>query len=121
VANPNKLLHRIVAALLLSLAALPTCASGRGSFGKDEPWNHERIDQLPAEVRTALVGMCGDLAAQRYFAGYFDDSRRLVLYFERLRCANQPNFCTQSGCLHQVYISTGAGYRLLKSYHGPRE
>ena len=25
--------------------------------------------------------------------------------------------CTQAGCLHQVYTSTGGRYRLLKSYY----
>lgn len=66
-----------------------------------------------------LVHMCGDLAAQHYFAGYFENSRRLVLHFERLRCANRVNLCTQQGCLHQVYVSEGGRYRLLKIYYGP--
>jgi hypothetical protein len=25
--------------------------------------------------------------------------------------------CTQAGCLHQVYVSTGGRYRLLRSYY----
>jgi hypothetical protein len=41
----------------------------------------------------------------------------LVLHFERLRCGDRAALCTQAGCLHQVYVSTGGRYRLLRSYY----
>jgi hypothetical protein len=35
------------------------------------------------------------------------------------RCGDRGALCTQAGCLHQVYISTGGRYRLLRSYYAP--
>ena len=76
---------------------------------------------LPAEVRNALAHMCRGARAQHQFAGYSQNSRTLVLHFEHLHCGDRAAFCTQAGCLHQVYISTSTGgrYRLLRSYYAP--
>jgi hypothetical protein len=75
---------------------------------------------LPPEIESALTRMCGpNLAAQRYFAGYFENSKFLVLHFGRLRCSDQTAICTQDRCLHQVYGKEGDHYHLLKSYYGP--
>jgi hypothetical protein len=57
--------------------------------------------------------------AQHQFAGYFQNWRVLVLHFEYFRCDDRAALCTQAGCLHQVYTSTGGRYRLLRSYYGP--
>ena len=82
-----------------------------------EPPNPQEINALPAEVRNAIAPMCRGAHAHRSFAGYSQNSRTLVLHFEHFHCADRGAFCTQAGCLHQVYVSEGGRYRLLRSYY----
>src|SRR5947209_915642 len=110
----------ITLALLFGFPTVLTPAFARASSFEEKIWDAENIDGLPPEVRSALTRMCGpDLAAQQYFAGYFENSKFLVLHFGRLRCGNRTAICTQGGCLHQVYRKQGDHYRLLKSYYVP--
>jgi hypothetical protein len=100
--------------------ASPAFAGGR-PFSEDR-WNPEHINQLPAEVRNAITRMCGESSrAEHYFATYFQNSRLIVLHFEHFRCGGRGALCNQAGCLHQVYVSTGGCYRLLRSYYGPED
>jgi hypothetical protein len=46
-------------------------------------------------------------------------SKRIVLHFEHFVCDGDGTYCTASGCLHQVYVSTDGHYRLLRSYYAP--
>jgi hypothetical protein len=106
--------------ILLGLLGQVAPAFSRASSFEADIWNAQNIDGLPPEVRSALTRMCGpDLAAQRYFAGYFANSKYLVLHFGRLRCGSRTAICTQGRCLHQVYGKEGNRYHLLKSYYGP--
>jgi hypothetical protein len=112
----------ITLAILLSFPGVLTPAFARASSFEEKVWDPGNIDALPPEVRSALTRMCGpDLAAQRYFAGYFENSKILVLHFGRLRCGNRTAICTQGRCFHQVYRKVGDRYRLLRSYYGPDE
>jgi hypothetical protein len=105
---------------LLAIAGQASLAFARsGGIHSEDPWNPQHINGLPPEVRNALAHMCGTARAQHQFASYFQNSRVLVLHFEHFRCGNRAALCTQAGCLHQVYVSTGGRYRLLRSYHGP--
>jgi hypothetical protein len=109
-------------ALGVLVAGQLTPVFGRASSFEDKTWDAGNISGLPSEVRRALTRMCGpDLAAQQYFAGYFDNSKILVLHFGRLRCTDQAAVCTQGRCLHQVYGKEGDHYHLLKSYYGPTD
>ena len=112
----------ITLGLLLGFLSQVTPVFARASSFEDEIWNAKNIDGLPPEVRSALTRMCGqDLAAQRYFAGYLQNSKFLVLHFGRLRCGDKTAICTQGRCLHQVYRKEGDRYHLLKSYYGPND
>jgi hypothetical protein len=112
----------ITLAILLALPGQPTPAFARASSFEDKTWDAGNIDGLPLEVRSALTRMCGpNLAAQQYFAGYLENSKFLVLHFERLRCGNQPAVCAQGRCLHQIYGKEGDHYHLLKNYYGPSD
>jgi hypothetical protein len=110
----------IAAGILLLLLANQPPTFARGSqVGHDDPWNSERIDRLPPEVRSAVTRMCGTATrAAHYFATYFDNSRLIKLHFEHLRCDEQARFCRGTSCLRQEYISTGGHYRLMRSYYG---
>ena len=96
--------------------ALPAFACG-GWHLLDPTWSPQHISGLPAEVRNALPHMCGDSQAEHQFASYSQNLRILILHFEHLRCGNRGMLCTQAGCLHQVYTSTGGRYRLVRSYY----
>ena len=110
----------VLAAALLSLVGQRSAAIARASqTSHDPPWNSEHISRLPEKIRQALIRLCGDSAlAAHYFATYSDNSRLINLHFEHFHCRAQA-FCTQAGCLHQVYFLSGGRYRLLRSYYGP--
>jgi len=110
----------IAAGILLVLLANQPPTFARGSqVEHDDPWNSERIDRLPPEVRSAVTRMCGNGAqAAHYFATYSDNSRLIKLHFEHLHCDEQARFCRGTSCLRQEYISTGGHYRLQRSYYG---
>jgi hypothetical protein len=82
---------------------------------KDPPWNPDRIDHLPPEVRSVVLAMCAkSSSAGHYFATYSQNSRLLNLHFEKFHCEQGPAFCTSAGCLHQVYALTAGHYHLVK-------
>jgi hypothetical protein len=111
----------LFATVLLATAIQATLAFARGGGPHPEDrWNPEYISGLPAEVRTVLAHMCSSPQAEHQFASYFENSRVLVLHFEHWRCGDRGPLCTNKGCLHHVYVSTGGRYRLLRSYYGPQ-
>jgi hypothetical protein len=109
----------ITLGLLLGFLSQVTPVFARGSSFEDKIWNAQYVDGLPPEVRSALTRMCGPDLAQRYFAGYLQNSKFLVLHFGRLRCGDKAANCTRGRCLYQVYRKVGDRYHLLKSYYGP--
>ena len=117
--------HLLALALLLLALLLSVCgqmgpAHSRGGVRVEETWNPEHITQLPPEVRSAVMRMCGPPpSAEHYFATYLQNSRLIKLHFEHFRCEGRAPLCNQSGCLHQEYILTRGHYRLLRSFYGP--
>src|SRR5689334_25367095 len=107
----------IVVAVLMSI---PSSAFARGGLAAEDRFNPRHISDLPTEIQNAVTRMCGPSSkAEHHFAGYFEKSQRIVLHFEHFSCDGRRALCTQAGCLHQVYVSTGGPYRLLRSYYGP--
>jgi hypothetical protein len=114
--------HRIILALMpLVFTGHSSAAFARGGLSNaDPPWNTEHIDRLPEAVRKAVVRLCAERPrAAHYFATYSENSRLINLHFEHFHCQTNKAFCTQEGCLHQVYILREGHYRLLRSYYGP--
>jgi hypothetical protein len=110
----------ITLTILLGFLGQPTPTFARASSFEDKTWDAGNVSVLPPEVHKTLTRMCGpDLVAQPYFAGYFANSKVLVLHFGRLRCGTQTGICIRGRCLHQVYGRKGGQYRLLNSYYGP--
>jgi len=112
-------------AIAAGVALLSFCnqaiAPDRGSqMVRDDPWNSERIELLPPEVRDAAIRMCEDHLprAGHYFATYFENSRLIRLQFELLQCDGRATLCRGDSCLRQEYGLTGGHYRLMKSYYG---
>jgi hypothetical protein len=104
----------IVAALLSGGQAL---AKG-GSLRSEDRYNPQHIENLPAEVRGAVMRQCAIPRALHEFAAY-SDHQRIVLHYEHFYCEGRDIFCNACGCLHQVYELSGGHYRLLRSYYAP--
>ena len=103
------------------LAILLSCGQSlaRGSnYHTEDRYNPQHISSLPTEVRNFIVHGCGEPEALHSFAQYFDDLKGVVLHFEHLLCHGDSTYCTDSsGCLHQVWISVGGHFRLVRSYY----
>jgi hypothetical protein len=106
----------IVAVLLLT--CLQSSAQG-GNFRTEDRYNPQHIDNLPLEIRNSILHRCSMPKALHPFASYFDSSQRIVLHFEHFVCDGDGTYCTPSGCLHQVWVSSGGHYRLVRSYYAP--
>ena len=111
---------RIHAVILGAVALTGMWATANAQKAKDPPWNAEHINQLPGEVRKAVLAICPQIPnAGHYFATYFHD--QINLHFEHFHCEQaRSTFCNGSQCLHQVYKLTDGHYRLAKSFYGPR-
>jgi hypothetical protein len=109
----------IAIVLLMTVAQASRVFARGGGPRAEDPWNPQHIEGLPSEVRDALKRMCASPRAEHYFATYFQGSRVLVLHFEYWRCGDRGQVCTQRGCLHQVYVSSGGRYQLMRAYYGP--
>lgn len=94
------------------LSTLPCTASAQRAA--DPPWNAHHIDQLPTDIRQAVLAKCPSRpSAGHYFVTYFHHEVRL--HFEHFHCEG-VTFCDKSGCLHQIYGLRGGSYRLLQSF-----
>jgi hypothetical protein len=107
-----------LALIAIGLLATSQALARGGGVHLEDRWNPQHIDGLPEEIRNALARMCGGASrAEHQFARSSSNSGLLVLHFEHFRCSNRGPFCTQSGCLHQVYSLRAGHYRLLRSYY----
>ena len=105
-----------------TLIVLLTCSQALakgGSYHMEDRYNPQHIDGLPSEVRNSILHRCAGPKALHPFASYFDNSRRIILHFEQFLCDGDDTYCTSSGCLHQVWVSVGSCYRLVRSYYAP--
>ena len=96
---------------------------GGGGFPYQDVASVRYVEELPAELRKAVArwqAACGSpLAARHSFAHYFGNGisryRFIALHFHDLACDRKEVLCTAQGCLHQIYVSGGGGYRLVFS------
>ncbi|QFI74851.1 hypothetical protein F8237_22055 [Bradyrhizobium betae] len=107
--------------LLLQLTCFHGTAVALGSASShDGPWNPHHIDQLPPDVRNAVLRRCGGRAqALHYFVTYLNRSTTVRLHFENLRCDGDKTFRRGESCLHQEFVAYGKHYRLAKHYYAP--
>jgi hypothetical protein len=109
----------VVAASLAStqLTSMLAFAKG-GNMRSEDRYDPQHIEGLPADVRQQVLQRCPAARASHDFAQFMDHLQKVVLHYERLYCAAE-SFCGPSGCLHQVYVSSGGRYRLRDSYFVP--
>lgn len=113
--------------LTLTIIWLSPYAAARGAMTHTDVASTRHIQELPPEIRNALrswQSACGaPLRAKSLFAHYLGDPavryRLISLHFHELGCADRGSLCTNQGCLHEVYISTGSTYHLAFSAHVP--
>jgi hypothetical protein len=108
----------LCALIVLSLTCNQSSAKG-GNYHTEDRYNPRHIDNLPPEIRNSILLRCNDPKALHPFASHFDSSKRIVLHFERFVCDGDGTYCAAAGCLHQVWVSTGGRYRLMRSYYAP--
>ncbi len=104
-------------AILLTLSSSAAEALGSGS-ASHQIWAAAHIDSLPQEIRRTLGRWrkaCGPLKARHEFSRYmsYGTTHFVSLHFEHLGCESREAVCTFDSCLHQVYASSAAGYRLV--------
>lgn len=112
---------RYFCALIVMLLASTQLSAKGGSYHTEDRYNPQHIDSLPADIRNSIFHRCSDPKALHPFARYFDNPKRIVLHFEHFTCDGNGTYCTPSGCLHQVWVSVGGHYRLLRSYYAPAD
>ncbi len=112
----------VAAFTLLVLANVSSTTIARGGLRLEDPWASHHVDGLPPEVRRNVMKeerVCGPARAQHYFSRSLSPSssryKFISLHFEEFGCDNRSAICGRSGCLHQVYASSGTGYRLVFS------
>lgn len=112
----------VAALTLLILGNVSSMTIARGGLHLEDPWASHHIDGLPPEVRRNVLKeerVCGPARAQHYFSRWLSPSssryKFISLHFEEFGCDNRSAMCGRSGCLHQVYASSGSGYRLVFS------
>lgn len=111
---------RTLAILVSSLLALNhSDAHARGSaVVHDDPWNPFHVDQLPPDIRAAIIHMCrGEPRAGHYFATYLNGAKMVRLHFEFLQCAEHREFRAGQYCLREDFGAFGSRYRLTRSYY----
>ncbi|HUZ30605.1 MAG TPA: hypothetical protein VMV19_00630 [Xanthobacteraceae bacterium] len=107
------------ALIVLLLFCTLSLAKG-GSYHTEDRYKPQHIDSLPPEIRNTIMRRCNTPRALHDFAKYSENSHRIVLRFEYFYCDQKASFCKPSGCLHEVYSSSGGRYRLLRSYYAPK-
>jgi hypothetical protein len=81
------------------------------------PWNPAHLGNLPSEIRARVrkweVACRGPVAAAQQFALYLTipGTQFVALHFDDFRCQNKSVLRNGSGCLHEVYASSGGRYR----------
>jgi len=113
-ADERQMIVRILlltSTILLS-SELPTTSKGSAVI-HDDPYNPHHIDDLPAEVRQYIAGICrGPARAEREFATYSPREKRWRINLEYLQCHGLGEFRRGNQCLDVDFIEVGTRYRL---------
>lgn len=108
-----------IAAVLLVCLQTGGQASARSGMATEKPWASEHIEGLPVDIRRRIVALeraCGNpAAAAHYFSGTIEAGgwRFLSLHFEEFACSNRAAVCDSNGCLHEIYVESRSGYRVV--------
>lgn len=117
------LLPTMGALLLAGSLSATSAAYAGGGFASENPLATEHIEALPPEIQrklSARARACGNkAAAAHYFSVTIGTKgqRFISLHFEDFACQNRTIVCAGDLCLHEVYLQTRTGHRLVFSAH----
>jgi len=107
--------------ILLAISLL--CCSGMSANSKgssvanDKPWNPHHIDDLPADIRHYIAGICrGPASAQHDFATYSPLEKRWRINLEYLHCNGLGAYRRENQCLDVDFIGLGTHVVVRKQY-----
>ena len=106
----------LVLCLLLS-SEFPAVSKGSVAH-KDDPWDSHHIDNLPAEIRQYIAGICkGAPKAQHDFATYLPNEKRWRINLEYLRCNGLGEYRRGNQCLDVDFVASGSRFRLVRKQY----
>jgi hypothetical protein len=101
-------------ALCLLLCSELAAVSKAGGGNKDHPWNPHHVDNLPAEIRQYITGICkGPPSAQHDFATYSPHEKRWRINLEYLQCNGLgDDYRRGNQCLDVDFVAVDVRFRL---------
>jgi hypothetical protein len=104
-------------AVLLLCGVYSAFPRGSGVI-KDDPWDPHHIEDLPAEVRQYIAGICkGPPRAQHDFATYSPQQKRWRINLEYLDCKGLGEFRRGNQCLDVDFVEVGSSFRLASKQY----
>lgn len=113
------ILRRSLFALFALLMICDELPAKGGTYRMEDRYNPQHIDNLPAEIRSAVLRKCKNPKALHPFAAYSNGSRTIELHFEHFLCDEDGSYCRPSGCLHQIWFLVRGHYYLMQSFYAP--
>jgi hypothetical protein len=102
----------LLALCLLLCSELPAVSKG-SAVNKEDPWDPRHINNLPADVRQYIAGICkGSSQAQHDFATYSPHEKRWRINLEYLRCNGLGKYRRGNQCLDVDFVEVGSRFRL---------
>jgi hypothetical protein len=102
-------------AICLLLCGEPAVLSKGSAVIKNDPWDPHHIDDLPAEIREYIAGICkGPASAQNDFATYSPREKRWRINLEYLRCNGLGEYRRGNQCLDVDFVAAGSRWRLIR-------
>src|SRR5262245_59653449 len=111
-------LIRFAVGAAMAVATASPAMSRAGGIHTEDPWAAVHIEGLPAAIRQVVAreteGCGGKIAALHAFTRYIEgaEARLVAVHYDETNCARRRAICTEQSCLHQIFVSSGTGYRL---------
>jgi hypothetical protein len=108
----------LLLALCLLLCSELAAVSKGSAVNKNDPWDLHHIDDLPAEIRQYVAGICkGPPSAQHDFATYSPHEKRWRINLEYLRCDGLGEYRRGNQCLDVDFVAVGSRFRLVRKQY----
>ena len=108
----------LLLALCLLLCSEMSAVSKGSAVIRNDPWDPHHIDDLPAEVRQYIAGICkGPASARHDFATYSPYEKRWRINLEYLRCNGLGEYRRGNQCLDVDFIAVDSRFRLVSKQY----
>ena len=107
----------LLAITILLSSQLPAASKGSAVI-HDDPFNPHHIDDLPADVRQYIAGICkGPASAQHEFAVYLPREKVWRINLEYLRCSGLGGYRRGNQCLDVDFVEIGTRFHLTSKVY----